>query len=75
MKPYDDSSEFDFFKTDPFDLKRIFYKDNENNNLVVLIPPKAKEKIKQELSRFGITDMFIYPDMDTVANEINLTIE
>ena len=75
VKPYDDSNEFDFFKTDPFNLKRIFYKDNENNNLVVLIPPKAKEKIKQELSRFGITDMFIYPDMDTVANEINVTIE
>lgn len=74
VKPYDGSNTLDFFKTDPFDIRKIFYTDDNKNQLVVLIPPKAKEKIKDELSRFNITEQFIYPDMDSVANEINLNI-
>ncbi|MBD5414385.1 MAG: FRG domain-containing protein [Treponema sp.] len=71
VKPYDDDNEFEVFRTDPFDLRRLFYKDEKGIQQVVLIPPEAKNKIKDELGRFNITEEFIYPDMDSVANEIN----
>ena len=72
VKPYD--SEFSIFNTDPFDFRRLFYKDGEGRQLVVLIPPKAKAGIVEELSRFNIREDYIYPDMDSVANEINIEI-
>ena len=71
VKPYDEGNEFEEFRTDPFDLWRIFYKDKRGIQQVVLIPPEAKETIKKELARFNIREDFIYPDMDSVANEIN----
>lgn len=73
IKPYE-KNEIKIFETDPFDIKKLFYKDKDNNQLVVLIPPKAKKKIEESLKKFNITDGFIYPDMDTVANEINKNI-
>ncbi|MDE6705581.1 MAG: FRG domain-containing protein [Treponemataceae bacterium] len=75
IKPYDDDNGFEEFRTDPFDLRRLFYKDEKGIQQVVLIPPEAKGKIKAELARFNITEEFIYPDMDSVANEINETID
>ena len=69
VRPYD--SEFGIFNTDPFDLQRLFYKEDKKRQLVVLIPPEAKEGIVEELSRFNIREDYIYPDMDSVANEIN----
>lgn len=71
VKPYDDDNGFEEFRTDPFDLRRLFYKGEKGVQQVVLIPPEAKNKIKDELGRFNITEEFIYPDMDSVANEIN----
>ena len=75
VKPYDDENEFDVFKRDPFDLRRLFYKDGKGIQQVVLIPPEAKSGIAEELRRFNITEDFIYPDMDSVANEINTRID
>ena len=75
VKPYDDGNEFEEFRTDPFDLRRLFYKDKRGIQQVALIPPEAKEKIKDELARFNIREDFIYPDMDSVANEINEIID
>ena len=70
IKPYDEKNEVKEFKTDPFDISRLFYKKNGIQQ-VVLIPPDCKKHIVKELERFNITEDFIYPDMDTVANEIN----
>ena len=70
IKPYSDENKNKIFDTDPFDLHRLFYKDENGNQLVALIPPKEKPNITKELARFNITEDFIYPDMDNVANEI-----
>lgn len=74
INPYSEENEIEIFKTDPFDLKKLFYKDKKENQLVVLIPPEQKEEIVKDLARFNITEDFIYPDMDSVANEINIQI-
>lgn len=71
VRPYSSANEIKNFRTDPFDLKKLFYKDEKGNQLVVLIPPKAKASLVKELARFNITEDFLYPDMDSVANEIN----
>lgn len=73
--PYHENNNIEIFKTDPFDLNRLFYKDEKGIQQVVLIPPEAKDKIKGELERFNITEEFIYPDMDSVANEINENVD
>ena len=69
IKPYSDENELKIFRTDPFDLKRLFYKKNGVQQ-VVLIPPDNKEDILKELRKLNITEDFVYPDMDNVANEI-----
>ena len=74
VKPYSDDNEFDVFKSDPFDMRRLLYKDKKGIQHVVLIPPGAKKKLASELGKFNITEDFIYPDMDSVANEINTRI-
>ena len=56
---------------DPFDLEKIFYKDDKNKQVVFLIPPQHKRTILAQLEKFNITEDFIYPDMDNVANELN----
>lgn len=68
--PYDNLNEISIFKTDPFNLNRIFYKNEKNVQQVVLIPPDKKQDILRELKKFNITEDFVYPDMDSVANEI-----
>ena len=75
VKPYADDSEFEEFRTDPFSLRRLFYKDENGIQQVILIPPGAKTRIVEELGKFNITEDFIYPDMDSVANEINEKID
>lgn len=70
IKPYSDLNQIKEFRIDPFNLRRLFYKDKEGIQQVVLIPPEAKQKIIDELKIFNITEDFIYPDMDNVAHEI-----
>lgn len=70
IKPYSDENELDFFKTDPFDLQRLFYRKDDIQQ-VVLIPPDRKKSILEELRKLNITEDFVYPDMDNVANEIS----
>ncbi len=70
VNPYSEDNELDIFKTDPFDLKRLFYK-KDGVQQVVLIPPDCKQSILAELRKFNITEDFVYPDMDNVANEIS----
>ena len=70
IKPYSDENELEIFRTDPFDLHRIFYKKNGVQQ-VILIPPKCKESILNELAKLNITEDFVYPDMDNVAHEIS----
>lgn len=73
IQPYSDSNRIKIFDTDPFDLRRLFYK-KDGIQQVALIPSECKKKIVRELERFNITEDFIYPDMDNVANEINLKV-
>ncbi len=70
IKPYSEENELDIFRTDPFDLKRLFYK-KDGVQQVVLIPPDRKKYILDELYKLNITEDFVYPDMDNVANEIS----
>ena len=70
IKPYSGENKFKEFDTDPFNLRRLFYKESGVQQ-VVLIPPENKKGIISELEKFNITEDFIYPDMDNVANEIN----
>lgn len=71
IKPYDKENTIEIFRTDPFDLKRLFYKDENDVQQVVLIPPDCKRSILNELAKLNITEDFVYPDMDNVANEIS----
>lgn len=61
-------------KMDPFDINRLFYRNNAGKRIIILIPPYAKPKILEELKHNKITEDFIYPDMDTVSNELNNSI-
>lgn len=70
VKPYCDENTIEVFKNDPFNFQKIYYRDCEGNQIVILIPPDKKEKIQNELTHFNITNSFIYPDMETVANKI-----
>lgn len=70
VKPFSGKNKFPEFETDPFNLRRIFYRDESGVQQVVLIPPEKKKSIIKELEKFNITEDFIYPDMDNVANEI-----
>lgn len=70
IKPYSGTNVIKEFDVDPFNLRRIFYRDEKGMQQVVLIPPDAKRNIISELKYFNITEDFIYPDMDNVAHEI-----
>ena len=70
VTPYSEKNDLDIFKTDPFDLKRLFYK-KDGVQQVALIHPDFKQNILAELRKFNITEDFVYPDMDNVANEIS----
>lgn len=70
IKPYSGCNKNKIFDTDPFDLRKLYYRDGNDIQQVVLIPPKSKQNIIDELKVFNITEDFIYPDMDNVAHEI-----
>ena len=70
IKPYSGCNKIKEFDIDPFDLRKLYYKDEKGIQQVVLIPPEAKQNLINELKLFNITEDFIYPDMDNVAHEI-----
>lgn len=70
IKPYSGCNSLKEFDIDPFNLRRLFYRDEKGIQQVVLIPPESKQRIIDELKVFNITEDFIYPDMDNVAHEI-----
>ena len=70
IKPYSGCNFIKEFDIDPFNLRRLYYKDENGIQQVVLIPPESKQSIINELKVFNITEDFIYPDMDNVAHEI-----
>lgn len=69
--PYNINNTSKWIQQDPFDLEKIFYKDDKDKQVVFLIPPQCKKTILGQLEKFNITESFIYPDMDSVANELN----
>lgn len=73
--PYDQSDWVpEYIKKDPFDINRLFFRQQNGKRLVILIPPYAKQQILAELAQNNIREDYIYPDMDTVANELNTSI-
>ncbi len=75
-KPYDQSENVpEYIKKDPFDINELFYRNKSKKRIIILIPPYAKGRILEELKHNKITEDFIYPDMDTVSNELNNSIE
>lgn len=70
IEPYSADNKEAWARDDPFDIRRLLYKDDDGNQVVFLIPPTAKENIKRQLACLGITDAFIYPEMDSVSNEL-----
>ena len=75
VKPYDESNSIKVMKTNPFDINRLLYKNDDRQQVVILIPPTAKQTILKQLERLGINEAFIYPEMDSVANELNESIK
>lgn len=72
VEPYSMSNKYEEFRSDPFDLKRLYLKDKNQNQkqIVFFIPPVCKEKIKKQLESLGFTYDFLYPEVDTVFHEI-----
>lgn len=70
VRPYSKDNKSLRMQDDPFNIRRLLYKDANGDQVVFLIPPTAKEHIKEQLSRLGITDAFVYPEMDSVSNEL-----
>lgn len=58
-------------QNDPFDIKRLYYRDSDTAQILVLIPPTAKKKILRQLANIGITEDFIYPELDSVSHALN----
>ena len=72
IDPYSLNNSIRKFQYDPFDLRRILYKHKgTEKQLVVLIPPKAKPIIKGQLAKLGITEEYVYPEMDSVSYALN----
>lgn len=74
VKPYDENNKIEVMKTNPFDMNRLLYKNDIGQQVVILVPPTAKRHILNQLEKLGITEAFIYPEMDSVANELNWSI-
>ncbi len=73
IHPYSGENRYPIFDTDPFNLRRLYYRENKVQQ-VVLIPPECKKDIIKQLAKFNITEDFVYPDMDNVAHEICLNL-
>lgn len=72
LVPYDVNNPCGWMRQDPYSLEKIFYKDKNSRQVIFLISPEAKRAILKDLEKFNITEDFIYPDMDNVANELNI---
>ncbi len=71
VNPYNINNKYDEFKSDPFNLKRLYLKDKKTQEQIVFfIPPGCKEKIRRQLESLGFTYDFLYPEVDTVFHEI-----
>lgn len=70
IEPYSLNNSSPKMQNDPFDLRRFLYKNSTGEQVVFLIPPTAKEHIKSQLAKLNITDAFVYPEMDSVSNEL-----
>lgn len=59
---------------DFFDLYKYLYNKAPNQNVrtrfYIIIPPKAKESIIEELKYLNITTAYIYPEIENVAKEM-----
>lgn len=75
VKPYDENNKIEVMKTNPFDMNRLLYMNESGQQVVLLVPPTAKQHILKQLEKLGITEAFIYPEMDSVANELNWSIK
>ena len=71
IKPYSLDNKHEIFRNDPFDINRLLYRDKNNMQVVILIPPKAKKTILKQLERLNITEDFVYPEVDSIAYAIN----
>lgn len=61
--------------TDVYDLYKYMYDNNHSTTndkcpVYVIIPPKAKIEIANELKYMNITDAYIYPEMENVSKEL-----
>jgi hypothetical protein len=56
----------------PFDLEKLYYRNNKKEQIIFLIPPCIKKHLKEQLQHLGITEAFVYPELDSVAHELNL---
>ena len=71
VNPYSICNKYEEFRSDPFDLKRLYLKDKKTNEQIVFfIPPGCKKKIKGQLESLGFTYDFLYPEVDTVFHGI-----
>lgn len=72
VEPYSLQNEYKEFQEDPFDLKRLFYKDKKNRKKIVFfVPPTAKTQILKELESVNIDECTMFPEKDTVAHYLN----
>ncbi len=69
--PYSMDNRDPLMQNDPFDIKRLYYRDSDTAQILVLIPPTAKKKILRQLANIGITEDFIYPELDSVSYALN----
>lgn len=57
------------------DVKPLSFIPEEPNLSVLVIPAKLKMDLRQQLGDYGITEHFIFPDVDGVARHINADTE
>ena len=70
VEPYSMNNKYEEFKSDPFDLKRLYLKDKNQEQIVFFIPPGCKANIRRQLESLGFTYDFLYPEVDTVFHGI-----
>lgn len=71
IEPYSKENKYKEFREDPFDLKRLFYKDKAKKQIVFFIPPDCKDQILKDLKSLNIDECTMFPEKDTVAHYLN----
>lgn len=71
IKPYSLDNRSAYMRTDPFDIRRMLYRNKNGSQKVILIPPDAKPQIKEQLRMMGITEEYVYPEIDSVSFALN----